>query len=107
MLYRGCQCKKPHFLHIDGSNEIGSALLNYLRASNLNGIRKIHLFADGCGCQNKNSHIMHLLMYWLHNESPDNIEEIEITFPVRGHSYLPADRVFGRVEKEGTTKRLP
>lgn len=24
---------------------------------------------------------------------------IQITFPVRGHSFLPADRVFGQVEK--------
>ena len=39
-------------------------------------------------------------MYWLHTESPMHIKEIIIVFPVRGHSYLPADRVFGRVEKD-------
>ena len=25
---------------------------------------------------------------------------IEYTFPVRGHSFLPADRVFGRIEQD-------
>lgn len=84
-----------------GSNEIGSALLHFLRNSEFDeAITKIRLFCDGCGGQNKNSHIMHMLMYWLHKESRKHIKEIEIIFPVRGHSYLPADRVFGRIEKE-------
>ena len=26
--------------------------------------------------------------------------DISYTFPVRGHSFLPADRIFGRVERE-------
>ncbi|KAF2894078.1 hypothetical protein ILUMI_12088 [Ignelater luminosus] len=65
-----------------GLIERGSALLNYLRESDLNDIRKLHFFADGCGGQNKNSHIIHLLMYWLHKESPQNVEEIKRAFPV-------------------------
>lgn len=38
-------------------------------------------------------------MFWLLKYSPDNITEVVITYPVRGHSFMPADRVFGRVEK--------
>lgn len=96
----------PHFytwtedLSGRGSNEIGSALLHFLRNQNFENITKIKLFADGCAGQNKNSHVMHLLMYWLYKEAPPHVTEIIITFPVRGHSYLPADRVFGRVQKE-------
>lgn len=56
-------------------------------------------FADGCGGQNKNQHVVHALSYWLQNKSPRTIKEIVMYSPVRGHSYLPADRVFGRVEK--------
>lgn len=41
-----------------------------------------------------------MLMFWLFKLAPHSIEEIECIFPVRGHSYLPADRVFGRLEKE-------
>lgn len=33
------------------------------------------------------------------------VREIEVIFPIRGHSYLPPDRVFGRIEKE--QRRLP
>ncbi|XP_030765019.1 uncharacterized protein LOC115889209 [Sitophilus oryzae] len=98
-----------------GSNEVGSALLHFLRHAQFNeSVNKIRLFCDGCGGQNKNS--LHMLMsrhmkqsctgfikphFTLRSfESKIHIKDIEIVFPVRGHSYLPADRVFGRVEKE-------
>lgn len=48
---------------------------------------------------NKNSHLIHALCYWLKVKSPPALEEIQVTYPVRGHSFLPADRAFGRVEK--------
>lgn len=99
--------KSPHFyvwtenIGGRGSNEISSALLHFLRNADFEtSITKIRLFCDGCGGQNKNSHLLHALMLWLNNESPKNITDIVITYPVRGHSYLPADRVFGRIEKE-------
>lgn len=82
-----------------GATEIGSALFDYLKSLDLTGITQIRLFCDGCGGQNKNSHVIHMLMFWLLNYSPENIFEIIITYPVRGHSFLPADRVFGRMEK--------
>lgn len=28
-----------------------------------------------------------------------NIREIQLFFPIKGHSFLPADQVFGQVEK--------
>ena len=37
-------------------------------------------------------------MHWLLKKSSETLLEILITFPVRVHSYLPADRVFSRVE---------
>lgn len=82
-----------------GATEIGSALFDYLKSLELTGIAQIRLFCDGCGGQNKNSHIIHMLIFWLLRYSPDNVTEIVITYPVRGHSFMPADRVFGRVEK--------
>lgn len=87
-----------------GSTEVGSALLHYLNGIDLAGISVLRLFCDGCGGQNKNSHIVQALLFWLVNKSPENLKEILLTFPVRGHSFLPADRVFGRVEKEIRTK---
>lgn len=81
-----------------GSTEIGSALLNYLDLLDYDGINLIRLFCDGCAGQNKNSHIIHTLIYWL-RRSPQHVTEITLTFPVRGHSFMAADRSFGRVEK--------
>lgn len=83
-----------------GATEIGSALLNFLNTHDFEGINCIRLFCDGCGGQNKNSHIVHVLLFWLQQLSPENLKQIQLGFPVRGHSFLPADRVFGRVEKE-------
>lgn len=83
-----------------GSVEIGSALIHHLRSLNLNvNISKIFLFCDGCAGQNRNAHVVHTLCHWLKMESPDHVKIIQITYPVRGHSFLPADRAFGRVEK--------
>ncbi|CAF4946621.1 unnamed protein product [Pieris macdunnoughi] len=84
-----------------GSTEISSALYDYLTKMNIaSDIHTIRLFCDGCGGQNKNSIVLHTLMQWLYAKSPQNIREIKLYFPVRGHSFLPADRVFGRLEKQ-------
>lgn len=89
-----------------GSVEIGSALYSYLNSLDIpNNIKVIRMFCDGCGGQNKNSHIIHTLLQWLYAKSPQTLHCIQITFPVTGHSFMPADRVFGRIEKD--LKRIP
>lgn len=82
-----------------GSTEIGSALLAHLRSLDFENIELLRLFCDGCGGQNKNAHIVHILALWLRTEAPASVTDLILHFPVRGHSYLPADRVFGRAEK--------
>lgn len=83
-----------------GAIEVGSALLQYLLEQDFTKKNIVRLFCDGCGGQNKNSHIIHTMLFWMVNHSPTSIQEIQITYPVRGHSFLPADRVFGRLERE-------
>ncbi|CAG4939191.1 unnamed protein product [Colias eurytheme] len=110
-LYNFCivdlKSKKPTFFTWNetqasrGSVEIGSALYTYLNGLDIPAeITTLRLFCDGCGGQNKNNHIIHMLLFWLHNNAPPHLRQINLTFPVRGHSFLPADRVFGRLEKE-------
>lgn len=83
-----------------GPNEIGSALYNFLNKTDFPPDTQIlRLFCDGCSGQNKNSFIIHLLQYWLFKKAPPTIKTVLLIFPVRGHSFLPADRVFGRIEK--------
>lgn len=38
--------------------------------------------------------------YWLKNNAPKNINEIQLVFPVSGHSFIPPDRVFALIEKK-------
>ncbi|CAH2095669.1 unnamed protein product [Euphydryas editha] len=62
------------------------------------GITKIRLVADGCGGQNKNSILISMCCKWL-VENID-VKVIEIIFPIIGHSFMPADIVFGIIEKK-------
>lgn len=98
--------KAPVFYHWTedtagrGSNEVASAVFNFLCAHQFDGeVTTVRLFADGCAGQNKNSTVVNFLYYWLLKCAPPSVKRILMVFPVRGHSYLPADRVFGRVEK--------
>lgn len=78
-----------------GSVEVSSALLQHLEKMNLTNTKVLRLFSDGCVSQNKNNIVLRTLMHFLYKRP-----KLEIVFitPVRGHSFLPADRVFGRVE---------
>lgn len=49
--------------------------------------------------QNKNQTLICMCSKWL-LDVPENIRNIEIVFPVRGHSFILTDRVFSNVEKE-------
>ncbi|CAG4967551.1 unnamed protein product [Parnassius apollo] len=82
-----------------GANEIASCLYHCLNHSNLDGKTKIRLVADGCGGQNKNSILLGMVAKWLH-DTQHSIDQVEIVFPVTGHSFIPPDRVFAMTEKE-------
>lgn len=63
----------------------------------LEGI-ELKIFWDGCGGQNENHHINQTLMYWLPCIK-FKIQSNTIIFPVRGDSFLPAERKFVRMKK--------
>jgi hypothetical protein len=81
-----------------GSIEISSALLHHLMTVDFNGNSTLRLFSDGCVSQNKNNIVLRTLIHFL-QKTETSIKKILLFFPVRGHSFLPADRVFGRSEK--------
>lgn len=84
-----------------GSNEIASCVLHSLQNSDIpEEVTTIRLVCDGCGGQNKNSTLISMVCYWLVKFSPMQVKIIELVFPVTGHSFLPADRVFGLIEKK-------
>lgn len=87
-----------------GANEVASGVKNYLE--NLeNRLRKegvkskvLRLFSDSCTSQNKNSILLATLSRFL--ETSKVFFRVEHYFPIRGHSFMPPDRVFGNVEKK-------
>lgn len=58
------------------------------------------LVADGCGGQNKNTTVVGMVCTWLVQNAPPTINKLILLFPIVGHSYIPPDRIFGRIEKE-------
>ena len=83
-----------------GSNEIASAVYHRLNSHDWSDskIKTVRLVADGCAGQNKNTIILLMASKWL-VEAPAHIKTVELVFPVTGHSFMPADRVFGNIEK--------
>lgn len=81
------------------SNEISSAVYQILQTMDFNGIETLRLGADSCPGQNRNSAMIFMLIYFLSQKAPKNLREIQLVFPVRGHSYIPPDRVFAQIEK--------
>ncbi|KAJ8892496.1 hypothetical protein PR048_005076 [Dryococelus australis] len=79
-----------------GSNEIASALYHCLQNTDLVDIHSIHLFADGCGGQNKNKNLIGMVSKRF---------KVLLVFPVVGHSFIPLDCVFRKIER--ALKKMP
>lgn len=86
---------------LKGSNEIASAVYHCLKRneSTMDNTHTIRLVSDGCPGQNKNCTLLTMALKWL-QEAPHHIRELQIIFPVTGHSYMPPDRIFGVIEKK-------
>lgn len=83
------------------SNMVASALQHYLGSvvcNELSQHKELRLFSDSCYGQNKNVSVLAMLSALRKRKFKDL--RIEYTFPVRGHSFMPPDRVFGRLEQE-------
>lgn len=86
-----------------GSNEICSAIMNFLRKISTTVRRRRYsrlcLISDGCSGQNKNSSMITMLLKYV-NLTQNPFEEIVYVFPIPGHSRMAPDRLFGRIEKQ-------
>lgn len=80
----------PENLAHKGANEVVSCLHSYLNT--LRGVKRLNLFSDSCGGQNKNSTVIQYLYTLVRNGHFHHV------FPVRGHSFLPCDRDFAKTE---------
>lgn len=77
-----------------GSDEIASCLLKYLQCQNISS-EELHIISDNCKGQNKN-----WTFIGVYNALSRSgiVKKIYHHFPVVGHTYLPCDRDFGRIE---------
>lgn len=81
------------------SGTIASCIFHALDSTDWTKYEIVRLVSDGCAGQNKNSAIIAMISMWLDSHAPNHIKEVEIVYPVTGHSFIPPDRVFGNIEK--------
>ena len=79
-----------------GADEVASCLLKYLKTVS-GSVKRLVLWSDGCGGQNKNHQLQLLWMYLVQSH---RFLSIEHKFPEVGHTYLPCDRCFGHIEQK-------
>lgn len=80
-----------------GQNEVASMILNFLKNHISAEVTDIYLFSDNCASQNKN-YVLVQLFFTLVGLGKFNL--ICHRYPEPGHSFLPCDRSFGRIEVE-------
>ena len=84
----------PEFIAGKGSSEVISCLHSYFMDLPAE-VSTLYLYSDGCPGQNKNVHLMHYLFALV---KTGRFQHIQHHFPIRGHSFLPNDRDFGKTE---------
>lgn len=84
-----------------GSQEIGSCLYKHFLKYISHDTKRIILYSDSCGGQNRNIKITMMLKHFLANVWKHKcLEAIEQIFYVSGHSYNSCDRSFALIEKQ-------
>ena len=87
----------PEYTGQKGAAEIYSCVFKYLNENVLckpNYPKKLRIYADNCGGQNKNNKLVLALLRLVHQGA---FNRIELAFLVPGHSYMPCDREFGAI----------
>ena len=81
-----------------GPNEVISCLSHYI-STMPKEITTLHIFCDNCFSQNKNRYLMAYLCHVV-DRNDNNLQEIHVQYPIPGHSRMPCDRDFGRIEQK-------
>uniref|UniRef100_H3GEI6 DUF7869 domain-containing protein n=1 Tax=Phytophthora ramorum TaxID=164328 RepID=H3GEI6_PHYRM len=80
-----------------GTDEVNSLLHHFIHKIVLpGGHRKLTIYADNCGGQNKNNYVLKALLALAHM---GDLETVELKFFVKGHTKNAVDRGFGHVRK--------
>lgn len=77
-----------------GSSDIGSCLMHFLDKFAPSNMKKLVIFSDNCGGQNKNISLSLLLLRYIHS---GRLEMIKHYYLMPGHSMSACDRDFGNL----------
>lgn len=88
-IYPECEDKK-------GSANVCDMLFHYVQNHLSEEVKHFHIFADSCGGQNKNITMFRFLHYMVHTQK--RFESFQVTYPVRGHSYMECDKQMGLIK---------
>jgi len=78
-----------------GPNEVISFINHYINNDIDKEVERLYIFCDNCAGQNKNNAIIRFLMGLVEN---NRFKEVQVLYPMRGHSFMPCDRDFGLVK---------
>lgn len=79
-----------------GPNEVISFINHYINNDIGKEVERLYIFCDNCAGQNKNNAIIRFLMGLVENK---RFKEVQILYPMRGHSFMPCDRDFGLIKR--------
>lgn len=77
-------------------NEVCTFILDYIQNQISPEVSELRVFCDNCPGQNKNHCLVRFCMSLVET---GRFKKIQQFFPVRGHSFLPCDRVFGVIKR--------
>ena len=78
-----------------GCNEVISCLHHYIQANVPRSVMHLDVFCDGCRGQNLNNAMIQFLFTLVFTGA---FKQINLYLPIRGHSFLSCDGVFGVIE---------
>lgn len=81
-----------------GAQEVGSCLIKFIKNHLRDGVEELVLWSDCCGGQNRNIKII-LMLKTILNSHP-NLKTITFKYLESGHSFLPNDTDFSKIEYE-------
>ncbi|XP_054270345.1 uncharacterized protein LOC128991468 [Macrosteles quadrilineatus] len=79
-----------------GAQEVSSAIIKHVQNKLPAGTESLILWSDSCGGQNRNIKVVLMLKALLHDHP--TLKTITHRFPMPGHSFLPNDNDFGKIE---------
>lgn len=81
-----------------GCNDVVSMLHHFIFNVLPSTVKRLSLFCDSCSGQNKNFTMFRYLYYVVH--ICKRFENVQVTFPIRGHSYMECDRNMALIPKK-------